>query len=186
MKTLRLQLRFLIPLLLTLVAAAYFALPLMDKLTLRWFARDLNTSGEMLASTLTEPLAESVLQDNKRRLQTLLDRAAQDERMVAIGLCAPDGTWLNRTNAFPKLLTCAGAARAAEQPQPRLRIEGGPVLVGVHPVMTESGKVADLVLLDASPLDDIANVSRISAVCAHGALLGRATLDKLLGDVQAQ
>jgi imidazolonepropionase-like amidohydrolase len=50
----------------------------------------------------------------------------------------------------------------------------------------EPGKVADLVLLDASPLDDIANVGKISAVCAHGALLGRATLDKLLADVQAQ
>jgi imidazolonepropionase-like amidohydrolase len=50
----------------------------------------------------------------------------------------------------------------------------------------EPGKVADLVLLEANPLDDIANVGRISAVCAHGALLGRATLDKLLADVQAQ
>jgi imidazolonepropionase-like amidohydrolase len=50
----------------------------------------------------------------------------------------------------------------------------------------EPGKVADLVLLDASPLDDIANVGHIAAVCAHGALLGRATLDKLLRDVQAQ
>lgn len=50
----------------------------------------------------------------------------------------------------------------------------------------EPGKVADLVLLDASPLDDIANVGHIAAVCAHGALLGRATLDKLLNDVQAQ
>jgi imidazolonepropionase-like amidohydrolase len=50
----------------------------------------------------------------------------------------------------------------------------------------EPGKVADLVLLDASPLDDIANVGKISAVCAHGSLLGRATLDKLLADVQAQ
>jgi imidazolonepropionase-like amidohydrolase len=49
----------------------------------------------------------------------------------------------------------------------------------------EPGKVADLVLLDASPLDDIANVDRISAVCTHGALLGRATLDKLLADVEA-
>jgi imidazolonepropionase-like amidohydrolase len=50
----------------------------------------------------------------------------------------------------------------------------------------EPGKVADLVLLDASPLDDIANVDRISAVCTHGALLGRATLDKLLADVEAR
>jgi len=50
----------------------------------------------------------------------------------------------------------------------------------------EPGKVADLVLLDANPLDDIANVDRIAAVCAHGELLGRATLDRLLADAAAQ
>jgi alpha,alpha-trehalose-phosphate synthase [UDP-forming] len=146
-KTLRLQLRFLIPLLLTLAATAYFALPLMDQLTLRWFARDLNTRGELVANTLSEPLSEAVTTENKRRVQTLLDRAAQDERMVAIGLCMPDGTLVTRTAAFPKTLTCSGAGEAAAQPQPRLRIEGGPVHVSVHPVATESGKVADVVLL---------------------------------------
>ncbi|HEY4037446.1 MAG TPA: hypothetical protein VGM15_01380, partial [Burkholderiaceae bacterium] len=40
MNTFRLQLRFLVPLVVTLVAAAYLALPLMDRLTLRWFSRD--------------------------------------------------------------------------------------------------------------------------------------------------
>jgi antibiotic biosynthesis monooxygenase (ABM) superfamily enzyme len=39
--TLRLQVRFLVPLVLTLTAAAYLALPLLDSLALRWFSRDL-------------------------------------------------------------------------------------------------------------------------------------------------
>jgi len=78
-KTLRLQLRFLIPLLLTLVAAAYLALPLMDQLTLRWFARDLNTRGELVANTLSDPISESLAQENRKRLQSLIDRAIQDE-----------------------------------------------------------------------------------------------------------
>ena len=38
MKTFRLQLRFLVPLVVILAGAAYLALPLMDRLTLRWFA----------------------------------------------------------------------------------------------------------------------------------------------------
>ena len=53
MKTLRLQLRFLVPLVLTLVAAAYVALPLMDRLTLRWFARDLDTRATLVAGALS-------------------------------------------------------------------------------------------------------------------------------------
>jgi imidazolonepropionase-like amidohydrolase len=48
----------------------------------------------------------------------------------------------------------------------------------------EGGKVADLVLLNANPLDDIANVGRIDAVCVRGTLLGRASLDRLLAEVK--
>jgi trehalose 6-phosphate synthase len=50
LSTLRLQLRFLLPLVLVLVTAAYLALPLMDRLTLRWFARDLNLRGELVVA----------------------------------------------------------------------------------------------------------------------------------------
>ena len=146
-KTLRLQLRFLIPLLLALVAAAYLALPVMDRLTLRWFARDLNTRGELVANTVSEPVVEALAQQNSRRLQTLIDRATQDERMVAVGLCTPDGRLLHHTAGYPRSLDCKTAAQISQQPDPRLRIEGGPVHVGVHPVNTETGKVADLVLL---------------------------------------
>jgi imidazolonepropionase-like amidohydrolase len=44
----------------------------------------------------------------------------------------------------------------------------------------ETGKVADLVLLDANPLDDIRNTQRIAAVVLAGAYLDRAALDGLL------
>lgn len=147
MKTLRLQLRFLVPLLLTLVATAYFTVPLMDQLTLRWFGRDLNTRGQLVANTLSEPIADAFAAGNEKRLQSLIDRAIQDERMVAIALCSPKGSVLHRTAAFPRDLTCADAIEFAKQPDPRLGIEGGPVHVGVHSVATENGRVADVVLL---------------------------------------
>ncbi|WP_280150917.1 trehalose-6-phosphate synthase [Piscinibacter sp. XHJ-5] len=147
MKTLRLQLRFLIPLLVTLVVAAYLTVPVMDRLTLRWFARDLNIRGELIANTLAEPIIDAVGLRNDRRLQMLIDRATQDERMVAIALCSTSGQVIHRTAGFPKTLTCTEAARLTHQADPRLRIEGGPVHVGMHTISGENGKVADLVLL---------------------------------------
>lgn len=48
----------------------------------------------------------------------------------------------------------------------------------------EKGKAADLVLLDANPLDDIANTTRISSVIYGGKLFSRSDLDKMLADVQ--
>jgi hypothetical protein len=47
------------------------------------------------------------------------------------------------------------------------------------------GKVADLVVLDANPLDKIQNTRRISAVVVNGRLLRRAALDSLLAGVAA-
>ena len=46
------------------------------------------------------------------------------------------------------------------------------------------GARADLVLLDADPLTDIASVRRIHAVVVHGRLLDRAALDALVADAE--
>ncbi len=47
------------------------------------------------------------------------------------------------------------------------------------------GKLADLILLDANPLTDIANTQRIRAVVFDGRLYHRADLDGLLAEVEA-
>lgn len=49
----------------------------------------------------------------------------------------------------------------------------------------DSGKIADLVLLSANPLDDIHNTSKISAVISRGRLFDRPALDQLLANVEA-
>jgi imidazolonepropionase-like amidohydrolase len=49
----------------------------------------------------------------------------------------------------------------------------------------ENGKIADLVLLDANPLDDIANTKKISAVIYGGKFFARASLDEMLANVEA-
>ena|SRR5689334_1010595 len=48
----------------------------------------------------------------------------------------------------------------------------------------EQGKVADLVLLNANPLENIANTKRIAAVIANGRLFDRAALNALLQHVE--
>jgi imidazolonepropionase-like amidohydrolase len=47
------------------------------------------------------------------------------------------------------------------------------------------GKIADLVLLKANPLEDIHNTAQITAVIARGKLLDRAALDRILANVEA-
>ena len=49
----------------------------------------------------------------------------------------------------------------------------------------EKGKLADMVLLDANPLEDIRNTQKISGVVANGRYFSRADLDKMLAGVEA-
>ena len=49
----------------------------------------------------------------------------------------------------------------------------------------EVGKLADLIVIGADPLQDIRNTRRIVAVIQAGHLLDRAALDALLGAVEA-
>ena len=49
----------------------------------------------------------------------------------------------------------------------------------------QTGKLADMVLLDANPLQDITNTRRINAVVVNGRLMDRKTLDDLLARMAA-
>jgi len=44
----------------------------------------------------------------------------------------------------------------------------------------DKGKLADLILLDANPLNDIRNTKRIAAVVLNGRYMDRSALDQLL------
>jgi len=147
MSTFRLQLRFLVPLVLTLVAAVYLALPLLDRVTLGQFGRDLDLRGEVVADALAEAIAKALADPKDARLQALLDNTARDERLRAVGLCAPDGRLLRRSARFPASLSCGQARRVAARADPMLHIEGGSMHVRMYRVNGAAGPVGDLVLL---------------------------------------
>ena len=147
MNTFRLQLRFLVPLLLTLAVAAYVAVPVVDRLTLRWFSRDLVLRGELLTNALSDSISSAVTDPEGARLKALFDRAVRNERLVAIGLCTRDDKLLLRTDNYPPTLECKAAREVAEGQAPVMQIPGGPVQVGAHEVVGDNGPIAELVLL---------------------------------------
>jgi imidazolonepropionase-like amidohydrolase len=48
----------------------------------------------------------------------------------------------------------------------------------------EKGKVADFVLLDADPLEDMRNIEKIRGVFVHGRLIDRTMLDEMLSSTE--
>ena len=48
----------------------------------------------------------------------------------------------------------------------------------------EKGKIADLVVLDANPLEDIRNTRRISAVVVRGKMINKSQLQNMLMNLE--
>src|SRR4051812_46656905 len=136
-QTIRLQLRFLLPLIAVVIATAYLVLPLVDGVTLRWFSRDLDSRGAVVANALSDSVVEALRANKLRQLEKLFDRAVQDERLFAIGLCGTDGRMLVRTPAFPPDLNCFDALQITAKRDPRLLLNGGPVHLAMHDVIDQ-------------------------------------------------
>ncbi len=147
----RLSLRFVIPLLVALVAVAYVVAPLADRLTLRWFVRDLDIRTQLVATAIQEPLA-AVLTDTVRdkvrqqRLQSFLDRITQDERLYAVGYCDDKGRYAYRTVTLPRGLECRPPGAAPEAGGRVMQYGGTSLHVATAPVVIDGARVGELVI----------------------------------------
>ena len=82
----RLSLRFIVPLGIALTAIAYAVVPLVDRLTLQWFVRDLEIRSTTIANAAQEPLTALVREPRARqKVLRYFERIIQDERIFAIG-----------------------------------------------------------------------------------------------------
>ena len=135
-RSLRLSLRFIIPLVVALTLLTYAVVPLVDQLTLRWFLRDMDIRSSLVGNTLHDPLTELLQQGNRNKINALLLRAIQDERLLALGLCDEAGKLLFSTATFPGSLDCGSVLQEKER-NPLLKLAEGAVHVGVHPMAVE-------------------------------------------------
>jgi len=153
-RSLRLSLRFIVPLVIALTLLAYAVVPLVDQLTLRWFIRDMDIRSQLIGNTLHDPLIEQLRLGNRKRINDLLLRSTQDERLLALGYCDGTGTILYHTPSFPKSLGCnTETAVNALHKLPR-----GAVHVATYPLAQEEGQRGTLILVH-----DMSFVERRSA-----------------------
>ena len=153
----RLSLRFIVPLLLALAVFAYAVLPLVDKLTLRWFVRDLDIRASLIANTIQEPLQDLSRTGNRARMVRFFGRITQDERLFAIGFCPPGSREIVATPTLPDGITCGTLDRFAGASGHLLPGARGPVLVSVRTLDADSAAIGTLVLVH-----DMSFVSRRS------------------------
>jgi trehalose-6-phosphate synthase len=146
-RSLRLSLRFIVPLAIALAILAFSVVPLVDRLYLRWSVRDMDIRSKLIASTLQEPLTDLLQQGNKSKINALFSRALRDERLFALGYCDEGGNMLHRTPTFPKDLSCTSPGPSTDKPGLLLKLPQGLVHVAVSPMVNEGMPAGTLILI---------------------------------------
>src|SRR5881296_603517 len=154
----RLSLRFIIPLFLALGAMAYAVVPLVDKLTLQWFERDLDLRASLIANTVQEPLQDLIRAGNRTRLLQFFTRILQDERLYALGFCPMGLGEPIATPTLPAEIRCARLEPYSSPSGQLLQSPDGPLLVSVRSLAVEGAPAGTLVLVH-----DMSFVARRSA-----------------------
>jgi trehalose-6-phosphate synthase len=134
LRSIRLSLRFIVPLAVALILLAYGVVPLVDKLTLQWFVRDLDSRSQLIANALQEPLAEFLERQDRAKINALFRNAIKDERLFAIGYCNEGGKLLYHTPTFPLSLNCPSGDLSIAQSPSILALQQGGVHVSFNPV----------------------------------------------------
>src|SRR5690242_4151157 len=143
----RLSLRFILPLAITLAAIAYAVVPLVDRLTLQWFVRDLDIRTSLIARTIQEPLSELVREGSRAKILRYFDRLIQDERLFAVGLCV-DRRLAYKTVTFPVSLGCTvEPSESMENEGHVVNLARGPVHVSNNVLEADGKTYGRLVLV---------------------------------------
>ncbi len=109
-RTLRLSLRFVVPLAIALFLMALLVVPWIDTLTTRWFVRDVEIRAQLVGDSLEEAISLPLLAGDLAAVEQRFQHAINDERLYALGLCLADGTLAVRTDPWPTFVDCANGA----------------------------------------------------------------------------
>ncbi|HMJ59709.1 MAG TPA: hypothetical protein VK467_11265, partial [Gemmatimonadales bacterium] len=137
----------MIPLLLALAALGYAVVPLVDKLTLRWFVRDLDIRATLVANTVQDRVQDLVQGGNRERLLQYFTRITEDERLFAVGYCPATTGDAVATPTLPADVSCADLQRFAGSSGHLLDSPKGPILVSVRPLRNGDTRLGNLVLV---------------------------------------
>lgn len=168
----RLLYRFALPLLGVLTLMAVILAPLADGLMARWFQHDVEIRSKLIVSSIRDNVVRLVDERAPQQLEALFDRIAEDERILAIGLCAVDNALIASTRTGRNLVTCrrkavdeAGSFRAIELPS-------GPVLEARLTVDTRSRGPTQLTIVHDLSFASARSVSAQLYLMGFIALLG--------------
>lgn len=143
----RLLIRFALPLLGVLGLMVLALAPVADGLMARWFQSDVEIRSKLIVNSVRDGLTRMMDNPSSGQIEQLFDRIAEDERVLAIGLCGGNGTLLESSRNGRTALSCSDAPVKQASAFRLIELPRGPVLSATFPVESRLRPGAHLVIL---------------------------------------
>ncbi len=174
----RMTIRFLVPLLLVLIGIAWATTPLLHELMQRWFRTDVEMRSQLVFDAVQDTVVRLAKDSAGSQIDAVFQRIAQDERLLAVGLCTPDGRLIHHSATWPRALGCPTGSKDGAVATPVIKVEplnAGTVLSAAFALNDEGIWLGDLVIVH-----DLSFIERRSAKAAHYLTIFLAALGLLI------
>jgi trehalose 6-phosphate synthase len=143
----RLSIRFVLPLVLLLAILASAVMPLAERLTFRWFVKDLDLRATLVANAVEAPLQGLSATSDARGMRAFFARITQDERLFAMGYCDPTEQRPIGTPTLPSGMRCDTLAQYEGASGALVRDANGPLLISVRPLRAGTDTLGKIILV---------------------------------------
>jgi trehalose 6-phosphate synthase len=138
--------RFALPVLIALSVGAWIAVPYVERMLTEWFRTDVEMRAKVVMNTMGETLPTLLDRSELARLRRFLSKVTEDERLLAVLACRPDGQTIYQTDRTPAQVNCASGVASIEPASRVLRTPQGTVHIARYELQAADGQPA-LVLL---------------------------------------
>jgi trehalose 6-phosphate synthase len=146
-------LRIGVPAVVVLILLTVAVAPFSRSLVEQWSRRDVESRSRLVAAAIRGPIIRALNDVDMARLGTILQGVAEDERILAVGLCDGMGVLQGATAMMPPTFSCANVARSEAESFSSVVNDGRRVLVGAFPITGQGQRVYLVVLHDLSYID---------------------------------
>lgn len=139
---------------LLLLALTLLAVPPSKLLLEQWANTDVLSRSRLIYGSVQGPVRRALADRDDERLASILAGVAEDDRVLAVGLCDETGRMRGASSMMPEEFSCENAARAEGESFSHIAYEGHRVLVATFPVTTQTGVAYLIVLNDLSYIEE--------------------------------
>jgi trehalose 6-phosphate synthase len=159
-------LKYAAPVLLVLILLTVAVAPFSRSLVEQWSRRDAEARSRLVYYSIRGPISRALASGDAMRRDSILMDVADDEHILAIGICDDNGGLRGGTQMMPAAFSCRQVAGSDAASFANIDNAGQHLLLGAFPIQAGDERTHLVVLQDAAYIDALSDRVRVYAVAA--------------------